>query len=222
MSKEVVFDFARSKRIGIDEAVLCQGKSPQQLAAIIELARDRGERLLLTRLDARTFEALPGKTAADLDFDSVSSTAIFAASDKAPVMSDIAIVCAGTSDIAVAREAERTLNFHGLRARSIYDVGVAGLWRLGERLPELEDCAIVIVIAGMDGALPSVIGGLLGALIIAVPVSTGYGAAEGGRTALNAALASCAPGIVTVNIDNGYGAAIAALRARRVREREHP
>ena len=123
------------------------------------------------------------------------------------------MVTAGTSDLPVAREAIRTLAFYDIAAREIADVGVAGLWRILAHEDALRRFPAVIVVAGMEGALFSVVAGMVGGLVVAVPTSTGYGVAEGGRTALHAALASCAPGLVTVNIDNGYGAACAAIRA---------
>ena len=120
---------------------------------------------------------------------------------------------AGTSDLPVAREAIRTLAFYDVPAREIADVGVAGLWRILAQEETLRRHPVVIVVAGMEGALFSVVAGMVGGLVVAVPTSTGYGVARGGRTALHSALASCAPGLVTVNIDNGYGAACAAIRA---------
>jgi NCAIR mutase (PurE)-related protein len=126
-------------------------------------------------------------------------------------------VTAGTSDLPVAREAFRTLGFYGVGAREIADVGVAGLWRILQHEQELKRYPVVIVVAGMEGALFSVVAGLVGGVVIAVPTSTGYGVARAGETALHAALASCAPGLVTVNIDNGYGAASAALRVLATR-----
>ena len=131
----------------------------------------------------------------------------------------VAIVAAGTSDTPVAREAERVLRYQGRASSMILDVGVAGLHRLTRRLEEIRRHPVVIVCAGMDAALASVLGGLVSGAVIAVPTSVGYGAAEGGRTALNAMLASCAPGIAVVNIDNGYGAACAALRLLHAAER---
>jgi len=131
----------------------------------------------------------------------------------------VAVVTAGTSDLPVAREAIRTLAFYGVAAREIADVGVAGLWRILRHEEELRRYPVVIVVAGMEGALFSVVAGLVGGVVIAVPTSTGYGAARHGETALHAALASCAPGLVTVNIDNGYGAASAALRVLGVQAR---
>jgi NCAIR mutase (PurE)-related protein len=130
----------------------------------------------------------------------------------------VGIVAAGTSDAAVAREAARTLEFNGVASSLFIDVGVAGLWRLTRALPAIAAHPVLIAVAGMDAALPTVLGGLVGALIIAVPTSVGYGVAAGGRTALDAILASCAPGIPVMNIDNGYGAACAALRALQALE----
>jgi NCAIR mutase (PurE)-related protein len=127
----------------------------------------------------------------------------------------VAIVAAGTSDSGVAREAARTLRHAGVEATLITDVGVAGLWRLMERIEEICRHPVVIAVAGMDAALASVLGGLVPGVLVAVPTSVGYGASEAGRTALNAMLASCASGIVVCNIDNGYGAAAAALRVMK-------
>ncbi len=127
----------------------------------------------------------------------------------------MAIVMAGTSDLPVGREAARTLAYAGQPYREYTDVGVAGLWRLLERIEDIRSSPVVIVAAGMDAALVSVVGGLVSSAVIALPTSVGYGVAKGGATALHAALASCAPGISVVNIDNGYGAACAALRISR-------
>jgi pyridinium-3,5-biscarboxylic acid mononucleotide synthase len=126
--------------------------------------------------------------------------------------SRVAIVCGGTSDLPVAGEARRTLAFAGETTTLISDVGVAGLWRLMERLDEIRRHRVVIAVAGMEGALFSVLAGLVPCAVIAVPTSVGYGVATGGATALHAALASCASGLAVVNIDNGFGAAHAALR----------
>jgi NCAIR mutase (PurE)-related protein len=130
--------------------------------------------------------------------------------------SGIGIVAAGTSDLPVAREAARTLAFAGHHAEIIADVGVAGLWRLLGCLDALRQCRVLIAVAGMEGALFSVLAGLVKAPVIAVPTSVGYGIAEGGKAALYAALASCAPGLVVVNIDNGFGAAAAAIKMLRL------
>jgi NCAIR mutase (PurE)-related protein len=212
-AEDFLLDTRRDARIRLSEAVFCAGKSPAQIAAILGDAEARGLSLLLTRLDEARFAALPSPQRDALDYDPLSRTAIWGQPHPLAAEARVAIVTAGTSDVPVAREAARTLRFEGFASEAINDVGVAGLWRLLRRVEDLQRFPVVIVAAGMDAALPSVVGGLLGGLIIAVPTSVGYGVAAGGQTALNAILASCAPGIVTVNIDNGYGAACAAMRA---------
>jgi len=216
-SKSVEFDHERSKRIGIDEAVLCTGKTQDQIGQIIHLATEMPMRLLLTRLTPEKFAEFPEEIQKKLDFDEISRTAIFGGLVDPIASATICIVSAGTSDVPVATEAIRTLNYYGVAVDSIFDIGVAGLWRLQKHTDKLQNYSTIIVVSGMDGALPSVIGGLVGSLIIALPTSTGYGVSDRGKTALHAALASCAPGLVAVNIDNGYGAAIAAIRAMRSR-----
>ncbi len=206
---EFLLDEARPERLGFGEAVFCAGKSPAQIAAILEGAHAS---MLLTRLDPERFAALPNIHQQTLDYDPVSRTAYSGSPAPAIGAAGIAIVTAGTSDVPVAREAARTLRFSGYEVPLIADVGVAGLWRLMRRIDELRQVKVLIVAAGMDAALPSVIGGLVPGVIIAIPTSVGYGVAEGGHTALHSILASCAPGILAVNIDNGYGAACAALR----------
>ena len=211
--KDFVLDAQRPERIGFGEAIFCSGKSAAQIDAI--LADPAGQSgLLLTRLDPAKREAL---TAGDaLDYDPVSHTAFFGEPRPASsAATTIGIVTAGTSDLAVALEARRTLQFDGYEPELIADVGVAGLWRLLRRVEELRALKIIIVVAGMDAALPTVLGGLVPGCIIAVPTSVGYGVATGGRAALDAMLASCAPGVTVVNIDNGYGAACAAMRIAR-------
>jgi NCAIR mutase (PurE)-related protein len=209
---DVTFDFQRRERIGLSEAVLCTGKTSQQIGETIALARVRRAALLLTRLTPEAFSRLAPGEQAMLDYDPMSRTAILGAVRQPDGAPQVAVVTAGTSDLPVAREAIRTLAFSGIAAREIADVGVAGLWRILMHEEELRGYPAVIVVAGMEGALFSVVAGLVGGVVIAVPTSTGYGAARAGETALHAALASCAPGLVTVNIDNGYGAASAALR----------
>ncbi|MDX9859565.1 MAG: nickel pincer cofactor biosynthesis protein LarB [Rhodospirillales bacterium] len=215
MSPESVWDAARRTRIGLAEAILCEGKTPAQIAAICVEARKDGHPVLLTRLDSATFAALPPNLRGETDYDALSRTALLGRPPAAAGSGRVAVVTAGTSDLGVSREAVRTLAAYGETATEWSDIGVAGLWRLLERLDELKRFPVVIVVAGMDGALFSVIGGLLPGAIIAVPTSTGYGMSAKGETALRAALASCAPGILVANIDNGYGAACAALRILR-------
>ncbi len=209
--RDIKLDLERRQRLGFDEAILCAGKSSQHLAAILDIAGD--ESLLLTRLDADALESLPPALTARIDYEPLSRTGFFGSVAAPAGKADIAIATAGTSDVRVSREAARTLAYYGAPSLEISDVGVAGLWRLMERIDEIKRHRIIIAVAGLDAALPSVIGGLVPGLVIAVPTSTGYGAARGGETALFSSLVSCAPGVVVVNIDNGYGAACAALRA---------
>jgi pyridinium-3,5-biscarboxylic acid mononucleotide synthase len=213
MASDVTFDFERQRRIGLSEAVLCAGKTPAQIDEIIGLSLARGSPLLLTRLEPETVALLAADAQAALDYDPRSHTAILGPWQAPEGTPRLAVVTAGTSDLRIAREAIRTLAFYGVVAREIADVGVAGLWRILAHEEELRRYPAVIVVAGMEGALFSVVAGMVGGLVVAVPTSTGYGVAEAGRTALHSALASCAPGLVTVNIDNGYGAACAVIRA---------
>jgi len=210
---EVQLDFDRRNRTGLDEAIFAHSKSPAQLEVIFAAALERRANLLVTRLSAETLARLTSRWADQLDYCSKSQTAFFGGAN-APIAEKalVGIVAAGSSDAAVAREAERTLTFNGINSALYMDVGVAGLWRLTSRLDAIRSFPVIIAVAGMDAALPTVLGGLISSAIIAVPTSVGYGVAQGGHTALNAILASCAPGITTVNIDNGYGAACAALR----------
>jgi pyridinium-3,5-biscarboxylic acid mononucleotide synthase len=208
---EIRLDHDRRRRIGLDEAVLCDSKSDAQITAIVEQAG--GGPLLLTRLDAARLRALPPAIAASIAHDPVARTGVVGEAPAPAGPPRVAVVTAGTSDVPVAREALATLAYHGEAALMVADVGVAGIWRLMERIDELRALPVVIVVCGMDAALASVVGGLVPGLVVAVPTSVGYGVARGGETALRATLASCAPGLVVVNIDNGYGAACAALRA---------
>ena len=214
---EIRPDAGRAERIGLDEAIFCAGKSVSQIEAILHEARQRGAGLLLTRLAAAQLQELSAEARAALDYDVLSGTAFFGATH--PRAGDtgtrVAILSAGTSDLPAAREAQRTLAWYGEPAAEFHDVGVAGLWRLTERLEEIRRYPVLIVAAGMDVALASVVGGLVRGCIIGLPTSVGYGVASGGRTALDAMLASCAPGLAVVNIDNGYGAACVALRMLR-------
>ena len=212
-------DTSRRERIGFDETVFCAGKSPDQINRLLLAALEADETLLLTRLDSGKFSALSVDLSGHLDFDGVSQTAILGGVEAPAEKPRVAIISGGSSDVRVAREAARTLHYYGVGVREIYDIGVAGLWRLLERIDELRDMSVVITVAGMEGTLPSVVAGLVPGLVIAVPVATGYGVAVNGTTALNSALASCAPGLVVVNVDNGYGAGCAALRMLNIMRR---
>lgn len=213
---EFRLDQDRAARTGIPEAVLCEHKSAAQVAAIGAAVLKAGQRMLFTRLTAEMFAALPTRLREALDYDPESNTAFLGAASADQVMiAGIGIVAAGTSDLPVAREAARTLAFHGYAAPLTADVGVTGLWRLTERLTALRQHRVIIAVAGMEGALFTVLAGLVEAPVIAVASSVGYGVAAGGRVALSVALASCAPGVMAVNIDNGFGAATAAIKILR-------
>jgi len=218
--KDYVFDVERKKRTGIDEVVFCLPKTVGQISQALSYAKDNVEQMLFTRLSAEKYQQLPEELAALLDYDALSNTAIYGKQtqfeETSTVKPQIAIVTAGTSDLAVAHEAKRTLDYYGKASDLYSDIGVAGLWRLLEKVETLATYPVLIVLAGMEGAIFSVLSGLVSNVIIAVPTSTGYGVAAGGRTALESALGGCSPGVVTVNIDNGFGAACAALRILNV------
>ena len=209
---EVMLDFQRGERIGFDEAILCQGKTTEHLTEILTSARANAARFLLTRLAQSQLDSLSASDQAALDYEPLSRTAYFGKPKAEAGPTRIAVIAAGTSDAHVTREIQRTLSWSGVPSTLFADVGVAGLWRLINRLEGIREHSIAIVVAGMDAALPTVLGGLFGGVVIGVPTSTGYGVATGGHVALNSILASCAPGVVTLNIDNGYGAACAAMR----------
>lgn len=208
---DFLLDMGRHERIGLDEAIFCAGKSAEQIAAILD-GFPAGQGLLLTRLDGAKFDALPQRLQSALDYEPSSRTAVLGPPRQARPGPPVAVVMAGTSDVPMGREACRTLAFNGQPHGAFTDIGVAGLWRLMDRIEEIRRAPVVIVAAGMDAALVSVVGGLVRSPVVALPTSVGYGVAEGGLPALHSALASCAPGIAVVNIDNGYGAACAALR----------
>lgn len=213
VSREVLLDAGRRARIGLDEAILCETKTPAQLSHILDEAMAANRSMFLTRLSERQVQALRQEHAAALDYHALSQTAILGDVPPPEGPARIAVVAAGSSDAAVAHEAVRTLAYAGVPSDLVCDVGVAGLWRLLDQVDRLAEMDVIIAVAGMDAAMVSVIGGLVPGLVIAVPVSTGYGAARNGETALYSSLTSCSPGVAVVNIDNGFGAACAALRA---------
>lgn len=215
LHKDVMLDFARDARTGLDEAVLCESKTVAHISVILDQVREKGRKILLTRLLPEQYEQLAQAHRAAIDYEPVSRTGYFGGMHELRTEVQVAVVCAGTSDVRVGREAARTLRYFGESATEICDVGVAGLWRLLERIEEIRKHRVVIAVAGMDAALPTVIGGLVSGAVIGIPTSVGYGVATGGQTALNAMLASCSSGLVVTNIDNGFGAACAALRILR-------
>ena len=202
-------DHHRGIRQGHPEVVFGQGKTPDQVAAIADRIVQRGHSLLVTRTEPGTFEAVralvPGAV-----FHDTARAITFLQADTPPGRGTILVAAAGTSDLPVAEEAAVTAEFMGNTVDRLYDVGVAGLHRLLVETPRLQSARVVIAVAGMEGAMPSVIGGLVAAPVIAVPTSVGYGASFGGLTALLGMLNSCAAGVAVVNIDNGFGAAAMA------------
>jgi len=214
-SPSVCFDLEREARIGLPEAVFCEGKPREALLTLFRRFAEPSQKpILFTRLSDALFAQLPESIRLQYDYDPLSRTAWHHPCEK-HAKGLVAIVSAGTSDAVVAREASRTLQYLGYDARRFEDCGVAGLWRLQKALPEINKADVVIVIAGLDAAIASVLGGLTGKPLFAVPTSIGYGMAEGGKCALSSMLTSCAPGIAVMNIDNGYGAACAAARVLR-------
>jgi NCAIR mutase (PurE)-related protein len=207
-------DLQRRRRLGMVEAVWGEHKSPAQIAAIALRLQEAGEVLLATRISAEKAEAVialigePG-VQHHLEARCLTSPEL---PQAVPERGRVAIVAGGTSDLAVAREAQLSLACHGIGSELVLDVGVAGLHRLLDQLEGLRQADVLIACAGMEGALPTVLAGLLPQPVIGVPVSVGYGVSAGGLAALNGMLASCAPGLTVVNVDNGYGAAMASLR----------
>jgi NCAIR mutase (PurE)-related protein len=205
-------DTHRALRVGMPEVVLAERKTAAQVAAIARKLAAHGP-LLVTRLDAD--KAGPARRAVKGSiYDPVSRTLRRGRMDL-PTRGPVAVCCAGTSDIPVCEEAVATLDVMGVEALRVYDVGVAGIHRLLARRPELDRAMAVVVVAGMEGALASVVGGLVGKPVIGVPTSVGYGASLGGIAPLLTMLNSCAPNVTVVNVDNGFGAAfVAGLIAR--------
>jgi NCAIR mutase (PurE)-related protein len=203
-------DHHRALRRGVPETVFCQGKTPQQVATIVDRLAARHGRVLATRAVPEVFEAVKA-VAPDASYYPSSRVIIVGEfPDVAPDAPFVLVVTAGTSDLPVAEEAALTAKVCGSRVQQLTDVGVAGLHRLLDARPLLQQANVVVVVAGMEGALASVVGGLVARPVIAVPTSVGYGASFGGVAALLAMLNSCAPGVTVVNIDNGYGAGYSA------------
>ncbi|HLU27147.1 MAG TPA: nickel pincer cofactor biosynthesis protein LarB [Glycomyces sp.] len=204
-------DTGRPARTGAAEAVYAAGKTPEQVVAALRALREShpGRVAVATRCDPACVERITAAFGEEAWCDSgVAAIGGFPEPGAGP----LAVVCAGTSDLPVAREAEIVARANGVDAHLVADVGVAGLHRLLDAVPRLREAACVIVVAGMDGALPSVLAGLVAAPVVAVPTSVGYGAAFGGLAPLLTMLNSCSPGVTVVNIDNGFGAAMAAVR----------
>ena len=207
-------DTHRALRAGFPEVVFCQGKTPAQSAAIVARLAASGGPVLATRADRETFDAV-ARERPDAVYHE-DARAIVVGGPPAEKKGRVAVLTVGTADIPVAAEAAVTAEVMGCNVERVYDVGVAGLHRLLDKVKLLQGADCLVAVAGMEGALPSVVAGLAGIPVIAVPTSVGYGASFGGVAALLAMLNSCAGGVAVVNIDNGFGAGyLAALIARR-------
>jgi pyridinium-3,5-biscarboxylic acid mononucleotide synthase len=209
-------DHHRVLRQGFPEVIMGQGKQPKEIAAIVRALRRRKANVLVTRLSVEKM-ALVKKLVSGLKYHAAAHAATCVGKPiKITGKGAVLVVCAGTSDIPVAEEAALTAAMMGNRVEKLFDVGVAGIHRLLGNRQQLYAASVVIVIAGMEGALPSVVAGLIDKPVIAVPTSVGYGASFNGLAALLAMLNSCASGITVVNIDNGFGAGFAASLINRV------
>ena len=204
-------DHHRELRQGFPEVIFGLGKRPEQVAAIADEIVARGHTLLVTRADQDTFTAV-GKKVPDAQFHPIARTITYRQKNVSPGRGTILVAAAGTSDLPVAEEACVTAEVMGNTVDRLFDVGVAGIHRLLGEHVRLAAARVIVVVAGMEGALPSVIGGLVKVPVIAVPTSVGYGASFGGLAALLGMLNSCAAGVSVVNIDNGFGAAAIASR----------
>lgn len=208
-------DHHRRLRHGIAEVIYGEGKTVEQIAGIVEAMRKNGDRnILITRLSPEKAKEL--SRSIEIEYDPVSRIAVYGPAPEVTAPGMIAVVAAGTSDMPVAEEAAITAQVLGNRVERLYDVGVAGLHRLLSRLDTLMSADVVIAVAGMEGALATVVGGLVSAPVIAVPTSVGYGASFHGLAALLSMLNSCAGNVCVVNIDNGFGAGYLASLINRI------
>ena len=212
MNLDIRFDFQRRERLGLIEAVWGQDKSIDQLKRLSESILSKNEIVFITRINGEKANYLSDLFDDARFYEDANCLIIGKNLNKLNTNKKVAIISGGSSDLAVTLEAQLALEIYGVNCQSFIDVGVAGLHRLMSQLEEINKYNVLIVCAGMEGALATVVGGLLPQPIIAVPVSVGYGVSKDGAAALNSMLSSCSPGIAVMNIDNGYGAAMAALR----------
>ncbi len=204
-------DHHRSLRCGFPEVIFCPGKSIEQITEIFSRLLEGGGNILATRADEKIFQSLKSKFS-DVQFNPIAKTITLRQQPADLSTGTVGVICAGTSDLPIAEEARQTLEIMDQRTETFYDVGVAGLHRLLGHSEKLMKMNVLIVVAGMEGALPSVVGGLVSVPVIAVPTSVGYGASFNGLAALLGMLNSCAANVTVVNIDNGFSAGyVAAL-----------
>ena len=207
-------DHHRSIRKGFPEVVFGEGKTVEQIVSIARAHLQGADRLLITRASAEVYSAVRSEVP-DATYKETAGAIVVDRRDRREQTTGVLVVCAGTADLPVACEAVVTAEIMDCEVERVFDVGVAGIHRLLDHLPALEKARVVVAVAGMDGALPSVVGGLVSAPVIAVPTSIGYGASFDGLAALLAMLNSCAPGVGVVNIDNGFGAGYLAAVINR-------
>jgi pyridinium-3,5-biscarboxylic acid mononucleotide synthase len=212
LGEGVMADTHRALRTGESEAVFCPGKTPEQAAAAFAAIAGAGGPVLATKATDEHARAIAAAVAGAVHHP-VARMVVLPGAER--VLGRVAVVCAGTSDLPVAEEAAITAEALGAAVTRVHDVGVAGLHRLLDHLEALRQADVVIAVAGMEGALPAVVAGLVAAAVVAVPTSVGYGAAFGGLAPLLAMLNACAPGVGVVNIDNGFGAGVLAVRILR-------
>jgi NCAIR mutase (PurE)-related protein len=209
-------DHHREIRTGYPEIIYCAGKTIKQVKEIFRVMSEKENNVIGTRANTEMFEAVKSISSATAYYPEARIISLRKKKPEIPE-SSIAVITAGTSDIPVAEEAAVTAELLGNKVLRIYDAGVAGIHRLVDKLPEIRTCRVIIVIAGMEGALASVVGGLVDKPVIAVPTSVGYGASFGGISALLAMLTSCSAGVTVVNIDNGFGAGFSASMINRMK-----
>ena len=198
-------DHHRALRTGWPEVIFGKGKTPEQVAMIVSAMKGRGHPVLVTKSDQETYQAVLQDTP-EAEFHQLPKAIVVPEPQAMPLKEGITVVTAGTADLPVAEEAALTASLMGNDVTMVSDVGVAGLHRLLDQLPELRKARVLVVVAGMDAALVGVVAGLVSVPVIAVPTSTGYGASFDGLAPLLSMLNSCAPGVAVVNIDNGFGA----------------
>ena len=214
-------DHHRSLRNGFAEVVYGKGKTAGQLVAIIQSLYKAKSDILVTKLEHNAYENIQQELPPECIYDNISLTLVLSKKQNRNKIGRIIIVSAGTADMPIAEEARITSEFFGSKTEKLFDVGVAGIHRLLEKINVLREARVIIVIAGMDGALASVVGGLVSSPVIAVPTSTGYGASFNGVSALLAMLNSCSSGVATVNIDNGFGAGCIAHKINLLGEKNN-
>ena len=224
---EQVGDFARvdhhrTLRCGFPEVIFGSGKSPEQIIRILQSMMDKSGRALVTRVDAQTYAAVRAEFPQAIYHASARAITLGQMQER-DLQPGVLVITAGTADIPVAEEAALTAQMTGSQVERLYDVGVAGLHRLLDQAQLLQQANVLVVVAGMEGALASVVGGLVSAPVIAVPTSVGYGASFQGLAALLSMLNTCAPGVAVVNIDNGFGAGyMAGMINRRFAQGQKP